>query len=54
MISVVQLLLNAISPTLRALIVNFVKDLSIQAAKTKNPFDDIVALLLKALLDIKD
>lgn len=54
MIAIIQILLQAISPHLRDLILNFVKDLSVQAAKTPNPWDDILVAILKTVLDIKD
>ena len=44
--SIIQLLLAAISPTLRKLIVDFILSLSKAAAKTDNPLDDILVGIL--------
>jgi len=44
--NIIQLLLEAISPTLRKLIVDFILSLSKAAAKTSNPLDDIVVGIL--------
>ncbi|MBA7483574.1 hypothetical protein ES707_19089 [subsurface metagenome] len=52
--SIIQLLLAAISPTLRKLIVDFILSLSKAAAKTDNPLDDIVVGMLITAFAIKD
>ncbi|MBA7642676.1 hypothetical protein ES703_50380 [subsurface metagenome] len=44
--NIIQLLLDAISPTLRKLIVDFILSLSKAAAKTDNPLDDILVGIL--------
>jgi len=50
----IQLLLNAISPQLRELIVDFILKFSSAAEKTDNPLDDIVAGLLITVFAIKN
>ncbi len=52
--SIIQIILTAISPELRDIIVQFVHDLSAMAKKTPNPVDDIAVDILKILLAIKD
>ncbi len=52
--SIIQIIFNAISPDLRKLLVDFINTLSIKAAKTDNPLDDIVVNLIKQLFAIKD
>ncbi len=47
-------LLDRISPQIRELFVKFVKELSIRAAETPNPWDDIAVSILKTLTQIKD
>lgn len=52
--SLITLLIGVISPEIRNLLINFVKDLKIRASKTPNPWDDVLVLILCTVLDIKD
>lgn len=52
--SIFQLVLEAISPELRKLIVNFIHSLSKVPNKTKHPLDVIVVGILIASLSTKD
>ncbi len=54
MTQIIKILLEAISPHLRQLIIEFAKTLSLQAAETPNPWDDVLVSILKILLDIRD
>jgi len=54
MTQIINILLEVISPHLRKLILDFVNDLSTEANKTPNPWDNILVAILKILLDIKD
>ncbi|MQY77992.1 MAG: hypothetical protein GH151_02175 [Bacteroidetes bacterium] len=49
-----QQILNAISPQLRKLVVEFILSLKEKAAATDNPLDDIVVALLISLFGISD
>ncbi|MQY78285.1 MAG: hypothetical protein GH151_03700 [Bacteroidetes bacterium] len=51
---IIKIILDAISPNIRELLVNFVLSLSVEAAKTPNPWDDILVSILRILLDIRD
>ncbi len=50
----IKILLYAVSPQLRKLIVEFVLSLKVAAAKTKNPLDDVVVDIFIKILDIKE
>ena len=50
----IKIILNAISPQLRKLIVEFVLSLKAKAAETKNPLDDIVVEIFIKVLNIKE
>ncbi|MQY78103.1 MAG: hypothetical protein GH151_02745 [Bacteroidetes bacterium] len=50
----IKIILNAISPELRKLIVQFVLSLRVAAKKTKNPLDDILVEILIKILGIKE
>ena len=50
----IMFLLDKISPQIRELFVSFVKELTIRAAETPNPWDDIAVAILKTLTNIKD
>ncbi|MBA7609459.1 hypothetical protein ES703_16650 [subsurface metagenome] len=50
----ITIILNAVSPELRKLIVQFVRSLRAAAEKTKNPLDDIVVDILIKILSIKE
>lgn len=54
MVQLIKLFLETITPSLRTLIIDFVKSLSTEASKTPNPWDDILVSILKTILDIKD
>lgn len=51
--SLIQIILTAISPNLRKLIVEFVLGLEAKAKETDNPLDDILVGILISLLNIK-
>ena len=51
---IIKLFLDAISPQIRQLIIDFVKDLSKRAEQTPNPWDDILVFILRTLLAIED
>ncbi len=51
---IIQIILTAISPELRKMIVEFVIKLSAAAKETPNPVDDVAVDILKILLAIKD
>lgn len=51
---IIKIILDAISPQLRNLIVEFVRNLSAHADKTPNPWDNVLVDILKILLDIKE
>jgi hypothetical protein len=42
-------LLTGMSPKIRELILDFLKDLEVKAKETPNPIDDIIVLLLRIL-----
>jgi len=46
--------LKAISPQVRAVLVEFIKRLEVEAPKTPNPWDDLLVLVLKVLLAVED
>ncbi|HDD45239.1 MAG TPA: hypothetical protein ENG63_10350 [Candidatus Desulfofervidus auxilii] len=46
-------LIENMSPALRELIVNYIKELEKHAQKTENIFDDLLVVLLKAIFDVK-
>ncbi|MBA7548480.1 hypothetical protein ES705_40940 [subsurface metagenome] len=50
----IKILLYAISPKLRKLVVEFVLSLKEAAAETDNPLDDIVVDIFIKILDIKE
>ncbi len=50
----VTIILNAVSPKLRKLIVEFIKSLKVEADKTSNPFDDVLVAILYSIFNIKD
>ncbi|MQY79609.1 MAG: hypothetical protein GH151_10530 [Bacteroidetes bacterium] len=50
----IKIILNAISPSLRKLIVEFILSLRAAAKKTDNPLDDIIVEVLIKVFDIKD
>lgn len=52
--TIIQLLLKAISPQLRKLFVDFILGLSDAAAKTDNPIDDVVVAVLIVAFAIND
>ncbi len=52
--NIFQLILEAISPQLRKLIVDFIHSLSKAAAKTDNPLDDILVGILISVFAVKD
>ncbi|MQY77575.1 MAG: hypothetical protein GH151_00020 [Bacteroidetes bacterium] len=52
--SILQIILTAISPELRDFVIECVHKLSAMAEKTPNPVDDIAVDILKILLAIKD
>lgn len=52
--SIIELILNSISPHLRKALVDFVLHMSEEAAKTPNPWDDILCAILRTLLAIKE
>jgi len=52
--TLIQLILKAISPELRKLIVDFILSLSKAAAKTDNPLDDILVGILITAFGISD
>ncbi len=47
-------ILKAISPQIRAIVVEFIKRLEVEAPKTPNPWDDLLVLVLKVLLATED
>lgn len=52
--SIFAILLRAISPELRKIVVEFILSLKKKAAATDNPLDDIIVDILIQLLDIKE
>ncbi len=50
--TIIQIILSAISPELRDLILKFAKELEAKAKKTPNPFDDVAVEVLKVILGI--
>lgn len=52
--SIIQIILTAISPEIRKMIVEFVIKLSAAAKKTSSPVDDVAVDILKTILAIKD
>ncbi|MBA7656577.1 hypothetical protein ES703_64503 [subsurface metagenome] len=50
----IKIILSAISPTLRKLIVQFILSLRAHAKGTDNPLDDIIVEVLIKLFDIKE
>ena len=50
----IKILLYAVSPELRKLVVEFVLSLKKAAAKTDNPLDDIIVQVFIKILDIKE
>lgn len=50
----IKILLYAVSPELRKLIVEFILSLKDKAAATDNPLDDIIVDILIKILDIKE
>ncbi len=50
---VLPTLIENISPALREIIVNYIKELEKAAQKSDNRFDDLLVDLLKAIFDIK-
>ncbi|MBA7642990.1 hypothetical protein ES703_50700 [subsurface metagenome] len=51
---IVKIILNAVSPKLRKLFVEFIRSLKVEAEKTSNPLDDIVVEILYGIFNIKD
>jgi len=49
----IGLIVQVISPELRAELLKFVAQLEAQAKKTTNDWDDILVVVLKAVLNIK-
>jgi len=52
LLPLVSTLINAMTPTLRNLLQEFLLDLYKRARETENPFDDMVTAALLALLGI--
>ncbi len=50
----IKIILAAISPTLRKLIVQFILSLRKHAEGTDNPLDDVIVEVIIKLFDIKD
>ncbi|MBA7608297.1 hypothetical protein ES703_15474 [subsurface metagenome] len=50
----IKIILNAISPELRKIIVEFFLSLRAKAAETDNPLDDIIVEIFIKVLDIKE
>ena len=46
-------LIENMSPALRELIVNYIKELERHTEKTENIFDDLLVVLLKDIFDVK-
>jgi len=46
-------LIENMSPALREMIVNYIRELEKHAQKTENIFDDLLVVLLKAIFDVK-
>lgn len=54
MIQLIQIILATISPTLRDLIIQFIRSLKTSAEQTPNPLDNIFVEILFVIFDIKD
>jgi len=50
----VQIIAKQISPELRKLVVDFVLEFEQKAASTSNPWDNVLAYVLKVLLAIEE
>lgn len=54
MVQMLPLLIERITPMLREQIVSFVNSFAEQAEQSPNPYDDILADLLKTLFSLED